>query len=60
MTTSTPTKTRTIDSTDRTASLAIATAKTIPPRVKTPATRVGDTTRRLLNSLMRSLASAHV
>ena len=58
MTTAVTTKTRTTDSTDRTA--ALATAKTVPARSKTLATRFGDNARRLMNALMRSLASSHV
>jgi hypothetical protein len=58
MTTSTATKTHT-DSTDRTP--VLATAKTAAVRqAKAPVGRFGSVARRLLNTLMRSLANPHV
>jgi hypothetical protein len=57
MTTSTSTKTRIADSTDRLA--AIPSTKTTPAQAKAPTTRFGAA-RRLLTTLMRSLASPHV
>lgn len=58
MTTSAQATTRPADSTDRTPVLPVA--KATPTQVKAPAARFGDTARRFLNTLMRSLASAHV
>lgn len=46
---------RTSDSTDRTPTLANSKAQT-----KSAVSRLGNTARRLLNSLMRSLATPHV
>jgi hypothetical protein len=58
MTTSTAPKTHT-DSTDRTQ--VLPTAKTAAARpAKAPVGRFGSATRRLLNTLMRSLANPHV
>ena len=58
MTTSIVTKTHT-DSTDRTP--VLSTAKTgSANQPKTPVGRFGSAARRLLNTLMRSLANPHV
>lgn len=56
MTPSTTTKTRT-DSTDRNPALP---ASTSTARRSKPQARLGVTARRLLNNLMRSLASPHI
>jgi hypothetical protein len=56
--TSIQSKTHTANSTDRTPVLPVT--KPAATQTKPAASRPGDTARRLLNSLMRSLASAHV
>jgi hypothetical protein len=58
MTTSIATKTHT-DSTDRTPALPTAKAASACPP-KTSVGRFGSAARRLLNTLMRSLANPHV
>lgn len=57
MTSSTTTTART-ESTDRTPALTVSTRPARQP--KSSAARLGHAARRLLNSLMRSLASPHV
>jgi hypothetical protein len=57
MTPSTPTPART-DSTDRTPALPARASSAL--RRKSSAARFGTAARRLLNTLMRSLASPHV
>jgi hypothetical protein len=59
MTTIASSKTRTADSSDRTP--VLTTAKAAPATQQRPLTaRFGGTAKRLLNTLMRSLASPHV
>ena len=59
MTPSISAKTRGTDSTDRTPALMAAkTGPTLQPRTRTA--RVGSAAKRLLNTLMRSLASPHI
>jgi hypothetical protein len=51
---------RTADSTDRLPALAVARPATPVALLKPAATRIGGAARRILNALMRSLASPHI
>ncbi len=52
--------TRTADSTDRTAALTTSSQSNRNGQPKPASVRVGGTARRLLNALMRSLATPHI
>ncbi len=59
MTTVASTKNSSTDSSDRT--LALGAARTAPAhQLKARVSRFGDTAKRLLNTLMRSLSSPHI
>ena len=58
--TATQKTTRTADSTDRMPALAVARPASPVTLFKPAAARIGGAARRILNALMRSLASPHI
>ncbi|MCI0701820.1 MAG: hypothetical protein L0241_12120 [Planctomycetia bacterium] len=60
MTTTTQTTNRITDSTDRTAALVATRTAGSARQLKSASARVGSAAKRLLNALMRSLATPHV